>query len=72
MEDHFDPCSFFSYEVNIMNRIKTWIWIHIIRTHWKDYVQDEIVEWGWEYDIDTESIMNDRAREIYEMRNDND
>ena len=66
MEDHFDPYSFFSYEVNIMNRIKTWIWIHIIRTHWKDYVQDEID------DIDIESIMNDRAGEIYEMRNDND
>ena len=49
-----------------MNRIKTWIWIHIIRTHWKDYVQDEID------DIDIESIMNDRAGEIYEMRNDND
>ena len=38
-----------------MNRIKTWIWIHIIRTHWKDYVQDEID------DIDIEQIMSDRA-----------
>ena len=48
--------------INIMNRIKIWIWNNIIDTKcgWHDYIQCEID------DIDIDQLMTDRAESYHE------